>query len=597
MDHQAGGHAPPAADASGPGRTPPAGATARGLTVAQALALPALRGTEVLAGGAGLDRVVRRLAVAAAPEDLAGARAGELLLAAVPLRAGRGVGAVRLLRDLDDRGLAGVAVAADAGAVPREALRTADSIALPLLRLGAAVPPAEVPGRVLADVLAGRAAALERAERVHRALAEADRAGGGLAALAAALAGPLEGGVLVTAPRGRVLARAGLADGEAADPALFAEGGARFRTADLPLGLPAPEEGAPAPAPRAVQVPVLAGGVDHGRLVLVPHGRAAAPEDLALLERAAASAALVFTRGLAEAAAGAKYRGDLLRDLLAGHAGDPDDPDDTVRRCADLGWDVDRPLVAVVAEFPEPAGADEPAGAPAGAGPRPGPEPAAAWAAAARERDPGAAVAGYRREVVVLMGAGGGAPGRARRTAGEPPEGRDGAPARAARDLVAHMARESGGAGAAPDFTAGISRVARGPRDLPRAYEQARRAARVARRTRGPGAVAEFDALGVDRLLSLISDGTELRAFAAETLGELAETGSPEADDLRATLEALLDNNLNVAETARALHFHYNTLRYRIGKLERMLGPFSTDPQLRLDLLVALRVLRMRDPG
>ena len=128
---------------------------------------------------------------------------------------------------------------------------------------------------------------------------------------------------------------------------------------------------------------------------------------------------------------------------------------------------------------------------------------------------------------------------------------------------------------------------------MAKAYEQARTAVLVGRRMQGRSAVAHFDGLGVFRLLTLVSDQAELRSFAEETLHELAGD-SPEVADLRHTLEVLLENNLNVAEAARVLHFHYNTLRYRIAKLEKMVGPFSTDPNLRLSLQVALQVLRLR---
>ena len=94
------------------------------------------------------------------------------------------------------------------------------------------------------------------------------------------------------------------------------------------------------------------------------------------------------------------------------------------------------------------------------------------------------------------------------------------------------------------------------------------------------------------RLLSLVSDAGELRSFATEILGALAADTS-EAVDLRQTLQTLLDTNCNVAETARTLHFHYNTLRYRIGKLEGIVGPFTTDANLRLDIALALRVVQM----
>ena len=137
-----------------------------------------------------------------------------------------------------------------------------------------------------------------------------------------------------------------------------------------------------------------------------------------------------------------------------------------------------------------------------------------------------------------------------------------------------------------------MSRVARSLEELPEAYAQARRAVEVGRRVNGPASTTFFDQLGLHRLIALIPDGRELRAFTRDVLGPLAES-TTEAADLRETLQVLLDTNFNVAEAARLQFFHYNTMRYRVSKLERLLGPLSTDPHLRLDVAVALRVLEI----
>jgi purine catabolism regulator len=130
--------------------------------------------------------------------------------------------------------------------------------------------------------------------------------------------------------------------------------------------------------------------------------------------------------------------------------------------------------------------------------------------------------------------------------------------------------------------------------DLPQAYDEALSAVSVGRQIHGDSAVTHFDGLGIFRLLALIPDSADLRRFVEESLGELATDDVPENADLRRTLSILIDTNMNVAETARQLFFHYNTLRYRIAKLERLLGPFTSDPQLRLKLALALKVHQMR---
>lgn len=408
--------------------------------------------------------------------------------------------------------------------------------------------------------------ALARADEVFGGLVQVVLTGGGLDEVADALAGHLEAAVYVTTTDGRVLAEAGPALlREAALASTCFDPSGRLRVETEPRGVHAH----PGLLGSHALVPVVAGTLDHGRLVAFAAEGALTDSDVRVLDRAATVAALAITRRLAVAAVESKYRGDFLRDVLAGQAGEPAE---VVAHCASLGWDVDRAMVVLVAELDPDEGPDPTPGLEL----RPAQERfAAAWATVLRPRDPTVPVAGFNREVVVLLGV-------AERTDVD----------RVVRELVRAVSGDGGGG--RRSFSTGVSRVVAGPAGLAAAYRQAHKAVRVGRQVHGRGAVAHFDELGVYRLLSLIPDADELRGFVAETLGELGTRDDEETADLRHTLEVLLECNLNVAEASRVLHFHYNTLRYRIGKLERLLGPFTTDSNLRLDLALALRVLRMR---
>jgi len=550
--------------------------TIPGLSLRAVLQLDCLRGATVLAGHEGLDRIVNRLNVMEVPDILPWVRPHELLLTTgYPLRSVPDT-LPALVQELAHRELAGFGVKLGRylDELPAAMLAEADRVGLPIVSLPDGVGFDDIINQVLTAVLNRQAAVLARADEVHRALLDIVLTGGGLDMLCAELAGILPGTAMVTSTDGRVLASDGPDDEVEAALALDCfDASGRFLVESEPVGNRSQGTGLgdDVRARRAV-VPIAAGALDHGRLVAFSADRELTADDVHILERAATVAALAITKAQAVSAVESKYQADFLRDVLAGRAGKAEH---VVAHAHSLGWDIGRTMVVVVAE-------SDPSSTPVDLAPedlRPMQERfATAWARVVRQRDAQAPVVGFSQEVVAVLGV---------------PEDVDSESiTRTVRDLVRHVSGDGGGG--RRSFSTGISRTINSPDELPGAYEQARKAVTVGRQVSGPSALTHFDGLGIFRLLTLVPDTAELRSFATEALGELITNDSPENADLRMTLGVLLDTGLNVAESARILHFHYNTLRYRIVKLERMLGPFTTDPHLRLTLSLALLVVQMR---
>jgi purine catabolism regulator len=459
-----------------------------------------------------------------------------------------------VMSGVDDAGAARLREGADATGLPL--------IDVPLDRIGTFTT------EVLSAILDHQTATLRRLEDADRALVQIVLAGGSLDDLCEQVVGFLDGAAMVTTTDGRVVARAGsgrdLAHAGALD--CFDRTG-RLLTETEPIG-PRPD----GPGADRAAVRIVAGHLDLGLLVAFCSHRRLTVDDVRLLERAATVAALAITKDQAVSAVESKYRAEFLRDALAGRAGTPAD---AVAHAASLGWDIDRPMVVVVAETDED---DERSARDAEEVRFLQQRFARAWTHAVAVRDPGTPVVGFSREVVALVGVPGNADtDRVMRSVGE----------------LVRVVRGDGGGGRR-SFSAGVSRTFTSVEGLPQAYEEALSAVSVGRQMHGDGALTHVDGLGIYRLLALVPDSADLRRFVRESLRELATDDSPEYEGLRRTLSLLIDTNLNVAETARRLFFHYNTLRYRIGKLERMLGPFTTDPDLRLTLALALKVHRMR---
>jgi len=514
-----------------------------------------------------MHRLVRRLNVMEVPDVLPWVKADELILTTgYPLRQSP-TSLIGLVGDLDDRGLAAFAIklARYIDELPADMLAEADRRGFPVILLPDDVGFDDILNQVLTEILNKQAAALAHSDEVHRAIIATVLAGGGLDEVTAKAATLLShADVIAIGTEGAILASAGPEGERMPDLAELVRADLSARGVVNLAG-----------TGTAIVVPITAGDFDYGWLLAARRDGVHATDTLTILERAAAVAALTITQKLAVTAVETRYQSDLFRDLVEGRL---DDLERVLDQARWFGWNVQASLVLTVTTV-QPVPDQSPRSR------RDDLERfAAAWRSALEGRIAGAAVVVVSDQVLTLLPV-------------DQPEAGAVEPNRATVPAVADLISLVGARvhldrhGASRPASTGISRPVSSLSELPAAYSQARRAAQVGLQTQVSGAVTSFDSLGVLRLLSLIPDSAELRSFLSEVLGPLVPGGGAEQSDLLETLRVLLEANLNVAEAARSLHFHYNTLRYRIGKLERLLGPFMSDPSVRLNVQLALHVV------
>jgi PucR family transcriptional regulator, purine catabolism regulatory protein len=532
-----------------------------GLTVREMLGQDAMRGTRIIAGADGLDRVVRRLNVMTVPNIVRWTKQDEFLLTTgypLPRQPGE---FGQLIEQLAANGLAGLGVKLDEylAEVPADAVELADRAAFPIIVIPPTSPLDDVLSQTFETIVNRQATALARRQQIHDAFLRIALSGGGLARLSDELAEILPGAdVVICDPAGYPLAattRSG-APAQDARARYLLDGSDRVNTAWLVAGV---YRDAGTGTLRAAAL-IRAGEMRHGWVLAVGGAQGLPGMAGVAVEQAALVAALEITRDLAVLAVEQQFASNALHDLVTGTAANMDQ---ALERAVRFGWDLQRPLTVLVArdcgdDVVRLEGRAQEAAAL---------RAAELWTRAVHDRDPDAAVAGFATELVAVVGVAD--------------------PATLARKIHADMTGSTGRA-----YSVGVSQVGAGPLDIPRRYEEARVALQVGQRLNGSGAVTNFAGLGLYRLISNVSQA-ELRAFVHDTLGPVLDLPEPARSDLLKSLAVLSSTRFNVAESARILHYHYNTMRYRVTKLERMLGDFADDAAATLRIGVALEILRM----
>ena len=105
--------------------------------------------------------------------------------------------------------------------------------------------------------------------------------------------------------------------------------------------------------------------------------------------------------------------------------------------------------------------------------------------------------------------------------------------------------------------------------ELPGAFRESTLALKVGELFYSEQTVFPYNELGIGRLIYQLPVSL-CESFLSEIFGEEVPDGFDEETTL--AVNRFLQNNLNIAETARQLHMHRNTLIYRLEQIQKRTG-------------------------
>ena len=483
---------------------------------------------KVVAGSRGMGRPVRRARIATASRDLLGLAAGELVVTTTAVLLGTGEAPDALVARLQAVDAAGVAVSVD----PTEQLPDELLAAADALSLPVIVFPEHAP---LADTTAAVLDALLEAQRRRLDhLLDIHHRFTSVVVSGGGIAG-------IASTLSELIGRpVGVVDAE--DQLTVVEPPGALQRVD---------------SPSMVRQPIRAGDQDYGAVVADFTGAVVDDDARFAMERAAMAIAVRMAQAAAVAAAQERFAAVSLEELVSGHSLDIAD---VTERATSFGWDLSRPRAVLLASIDPPEESDIP------------PAALPTIAAAARATLGPDAIVWMRTATIAALLA---------------PETDD---AGERRTIAEALRRELDVRLRSVHVSIGVGRRVDSPALLARSFAEASRAVEVGRWAKGRHVTEVFDQLGLERLLASTPTG-DLVEFVRAAIGPLSAYDRDNRTDLVETLAVWLETR-NMAEAARRLFVHYNTMKNRLERIEAIIGPVVTDAARALECEVAIYVDR-----
>ena len=141
----------------------------------------------------------------------------------------------------------------------------------------------------------------------------------------------------------------------------------------------------------------------------------------------------------------------------------------------------------------------------------------------------------------------------------------------------------------------GVGRSCTSPYDYRKSYSEAIKASEIAMADRRFTPIARFEEAGLFSLLTSVSSSYYLKTFYNKVLQRILEYDRDNGSDLFETMLNLLESSFSIQEVSSKMYLHKNTVKYRINKIESLLGHPLHDPETICDIVTAVKIGRLLD--
>lgn len=551
-----------------------------GVTLKDILMLDCMKNVTVVAGHAGLDRIVTNVNVMEVPDIGEWIHPGDLLITTAYSIRDNIEAQTTLVPQLASKGLAGLALKPKRYLenIPEAMINQADTLGFPLLELPRETSFSDIINPILSEILQTHTIYFQKSEAAHRLFMEVVLKGGTIEDITDTLAQSIDNSVIIFDQSNRIAAKSLVG---CSDTFLFKQLEQLHDQTDVTIIDPLDSgvkyyktQVASDPPLHEYRTDIVARGQKRGFLSIWDNNRPITQNDFIFIDRAMAVAALEILNEKSVTEIERRYRNEFLDDLL----NESRSIDILTERAHYFNWDLSLNYTAYVIDIDNFRGytarvhKDEQAIQQAK-------EQLfynVVQAVSPEERF----IAGTKSDSIILLIA--------------QPEGYDPKKTkdyfnRRADELLRAIEKNI------KEFTVsiGVGRLYPGVAGLRKSYSEAIKALRVGKTLLGQNQIIAFDRLGIYRLLEQVGNFEELEAFYKETILPLDRYDKSGSSDLVKTLDTYFKCTGNLRQVSKTLFTHYNTILYRMERIEEITGLDLKSPEDRLNLLIGLKIRRI----